>query len=157
MSPSRGIEQAIGRCHRLLQRRMRSTEEVRRYLLAAGFPTDIVDSALTALTRQGLLDDEAFAKAWTESRREHRPRSSLLIQKELREKGIAADLASRATSDMDDEAVASRLAQRRAAQMSGLDRTTFLRRLARYLYSRGFSHATVARALAHIGTPDNVS
>jgi regulatory protein len=136
---------------------MRSTEEVRRHLLAGGFPDSVIEEALARLSQQGLLDDDAFARAWTESRRLHRPRSRGLIRKELREKGITLEVADRATADIEDDATALELARRHAAHLTGLDRTTFLRRLSRYLYARGFSHATVARVLARLGTQGDVS
>ncbi|HHE41114.1 MAG TPA: regulatory protein RecX, partial [Dehalococcoidia bacterium] len=106
MAPRHGIEQAMERSYRLLQHRMRSTAEIRRSLQAAGFPTRVVEEAISRLLQQGLLDDDAFARSWSESRQAFRPRSRRLIRKELRDKGIAPELADRLTEGIDDDVVA---------------------------------------------------
>ncbi|MFW6103149.1 MAG: regulatory protein RecX [Chloroflexota bacterium] len=157
MVHNKDISQALARSYRLLQHRMRSTSEVRTRLLRAGFTEDVVEEVLETLTRQELLDDEAFARSWTDERRNLNPRSSSLIQKELRAKGVASELVAQVTEDIDDDEAALELAQHRAESMSGMDRSTFLRRLSRYLYNRGFAHATVARALMRVEQSRNVS
>lgn len=157
MVRNKDIHQALARSYRLLQHRMRSTSEVRARLLHAGFTEDVVEEVVDTLTRQALLDDEAFARSWTDERRRLNPRSSSLIRKELRDKGVAPELVTRVTGDIDDDEVALELAQHRAESMRGMDRSTFLRRLSRYLYNRGFAHATVARALIRVEQSRNVS
>ncbi len=157
MARNKDINHALARSYRLLQHRMRSTSEVHNRLLHAGFTEDVVEEVLDTLTRQALLDDEAFARSWTDERRNLNPRSSSLIRKELRDKGVAPELVARATEDIDDDEVALELAHHRAKSMSDMDRSTFLRRLSRYLYNRGFAHATVARALMRVEQSRNVS
>ena len=50
--------------------------------------TDLVDGAIERLLELGILDDEAFARAWVESRDRARPRGERAIREELRLKGI---------------------------------------------------------------------
>lgn len=73
---------------RFLEARSRSVDEVRRRLTAAGYRTDLVDGAIERMTELGMLDDEAFARAWVESRDRARPRGERALQNELRLKGI---------------------------------------------------------------------
>ena len=54
----------------------------------AGYRPDLVDGAIARLTELGMLDDEAFARAWVESRDRARPRGERAIREELRLKGI---------------------------------------------------------------------
>jgi regulatory protein len=74
---------------RFLETRSRSIAEVRRRLGSAGYRLDLVESAVTRLTDLGVLDDDAFARAWVGSRDRARPRGERALRDELRQKGIA--------------------------------------------------------------------
>lgn len=73
---------------RFLEIRSRSVAEVRRRLTSAGYQTDLIEGAIERMTELGMLDDEAFARAWVESRDRARPRGERAIREELRLKGI---------------------------------------------------------------------
>lgn len=73
---------------RFLEVRPRSIAEVRRRLAGAGYRSDLVEGAIERMTELGMLDDEAFARAWVESRDRARPRGERAIREELRLKGI---------------------------------------------------------------------
>jgi regulatory protein len=98
---------------RFLEARARSIGEVRRRLTSTGYRPDLVEGAITRLGELGMLDDEAFARAWVESRDRARPRGERALADELRLRGvdravIVAALderreASAATESDDDE------------------------------------------------------
>ncbi len=73
---------------RFLEVRARSVAEVRRRLTSAGYQPDLVEGAVERLLDLGLLDDEAFARAWVESRDRARPRGERAIRQELGLKGV---------------------------------------------------------------------
>ena len=73
---------------RFLESRSRSVAEVQRRLTGAGYRADLVDAAIERLLELGMLDDEAFARAWVESRDRARPRGERAIRQELAQKGI---------------------------------------------------------------------
>jgi regulatory protein len=73
---------------RFLEARSRSVAEVRRRLNGAGYRADLVEGAIERMTELGMLDDEAFARAWVESRDRARPRGERAIREELRLKGV---------------------------------------------------------------------
>jgi regulatory protein len=73
---------------RFLEARSRSVAEVRRRLSTAGYRVELVDGVIAKLLEFGMLDDEAFARAWVESRDRSRPRGERAIRDELRLKGI---------------------------------------------------------------------
>ncbi|MFL5683991.1 MAG: regulatory protein RecX [Chloroflexota bacterium] len=73
---------------RFLEVRSRSVTEVRRRLTTAGYAPSLVEDAVTRLLELGLLDDEAFARAWIESRDRSRPRGERAIRQELGLKGV---------------------------------------------------------------------
>jgi regulatory protein len=73
---------------RFLEARSRSVAEVRRRLGRAGYRTDLVEAAIVRMTELGMLDDEAFGKAWVESRDRARPRGEIALRRELALKGV---------------------------------------------------------------------
>ena len=73
---------------RFLEARSRSVQEVRRRLTGTGYRADLVDAAIARMLELGMLDDEAFARAWVESRDRARPRGERAIRAELGLKGV---------------------------------------------------------------------
>lgn len=104
---------------RFLEARPRSSAEVRRRLSGAGYRDELVEGAIAKLLEFGVLDDQALARMWVESRDRARPRGERAIRQELIQKGIEREtielvlsersesaLASASTSETGDEAVA---------------------------------------------------
>ncbi len=81
---------------RYLEVRPRAAGEVRRHLVAAGYPPSLVEATIVRLTDAGYLDDEAFARAWMESRDRSRPRGEAALRRELLARGVDADVVGRA-------------------------------------------------------------
>jgi len=73
---------------RFLEARARSVAEVRRRLGDAGYRAVLVDGAIARLLDLGMLDDEAFARGWVESRDRARPRGEIALRRELALKGV---------------------------------------------------------------------
>jgi regulatory protein len=94
-------------------------------LLKLGYPEPLVDEVLVRLIEMSYLDDEAFARAWVESRDRSRPRGSAGLKRELMLKGVSRDtidtvLAERERAAPDDDpdmAAARALLARRAAAL----------------------------------------
>jgi regulatory protein len=92
---------------RFLEARQRSVAEVRRRLTTTGYREDLIAVALERLGDLGVLDDQAFASLWVESRDRARPRGERVLRQELRLKGIdsetiAATLEERSIVPDDD-------------------------------------------------------
>ena len=79
---------------RFLEARSRSADEVRRHLIQAGYRAELVESAVARLLELGMLDDQAFARMWVESRDRARPRSESVLRRELAQKGIDRELTA---------------------------------------------------------------
>jgi regulatory protein len=73
---------------RFLEARSRSVAEVRRRLTRAGYRAELVEGAIQRLGDLGMLDDEAFGRAWVESRDRARPRGEIALRRELALKGV---------------------------------------------------------------------
>jgi len=92
---------------RFLEARSRSVHEVRRRLGGAGYQTELIEGAITRMTELGMLDDEAFARTWVESRDRARPRGERAIREELRIKGIDRETIDVVLGERRDRAVAA--------------------------------------------------
>ena len=86
---------------RFLEVRPRSIDEVRRRLRDAGYRPDLVVAAIERLTDLGMLDDEAFARAWVESRDRARPRGERALRSELRRKGVVDSIVTEVLGERD--------------------------------------------------------
>jgi regulatory protein len=138
--------------------RPRSRAEVERRLARRGFSEAAVAVAIERLERWHYLDDDAFARAWIESRAEHQPRGRRLIQQELREKGVAREVVEQALEEieLDEYPAALELARKRARSLRGEAPLVRRRRLAGYLQRRGYGWDVVSRVLdALLGDEDD--
>jgi regulatory protein len=139
---------------RFLGARPRSEAEVRRRLARAGHAPEAIEPVLAQLRKRGLLDDAAFADYWLAQRHQFRPRGQRLLQAELRQHGVAAELASSAAATASDSAAedAYRAALKRARQLSAAyaDERTFRARLGQHLARRGFDWDTITATVERL-------
>lgn len=144
---------------RFLESRARSTTEVRRRLAGAGYRPELVDGAMARLVELGMLDDEAFARSWIESRDRARPRGEHALRRELQLKGvdrtvIDALLAGRAetaaegggVTSADDDAAARLLARHARALDRVVDPRARRQRAYALLARHGFDPETCSSA-----------
>jgi regulatory protein len=139
--------QAYDAALRLLAYRPRSEREMRQRLARRGIEAPLIDETLARLRRHGYLNDEAFARLWTESRQAASPRSRRLIRSELLAKGVRSETATAAVSDVEDEDAAYRAASRRLRAFPLDDFEAFKRRLGGFLLRRGFSFDVTRRTV----------
>ncbi len=136
---------AMAAALRLLGHRARSVAELRTRLLRQDYSPAIVERVVARLKELGYLDDAAFAQRWVETRQRTSPRGTLLLQRELRQHGIAGHVAEQAVAAAagDAYAQARRAAAPRLARLARTDFETFARRLGGFLTRRGFPAGVV--------------
>jgi regulatory protein len=139
--------QAYEAALRLLSYRPRSEREMRQRLARRGIEKPLIGETLARLRRKGYLNDESFARYWTESRQAANPRSQRLIRSELFLKGISSHTADAAVADVDDEDAAYRAASRRLHSFPPDDFEVFQRRLGGFLLRRGFPYAVTRHTI----------
>ncbi len=144
---------------RLLSYRQRSEREMWDALRSRGIPEAIAGETLDRLRQLRLLDDQAFAEAWTESRQRNRPRGKRMLLAELAQKGIERELAQTSVAAIDEEAAALRAGRKRSRTLGGLEFREFRRRLGDFLARRGFGYevceAAVKQLWAEVGGSDD--
>jgi regulatory protein len=151
---------------RLLEVRSRTVTDLRARLTRSGYPVGLVEATTDRLIELGLLDDEAYARGWLESRDRGRPRGERVLRQELRLRGVPGDLAAAALDERRaagaaagkesepgsaDETAAINLLERRAAALARVADPRVRRQRAYALLARnGFDPDVAGRVAARI-------
>lgn len=135
----------------------RSRKELADRLAKRNVPDEVATRLLDRFTEVGLIDDEAFARAWIASRQPGKGLAGRALAQELRRKGIDDEIVREAVAEIDaedEEAAARALVAKKMRSLRNVDRTTATRRLvamlARKGYSSGLAFAVVRDALDEV-------
>jgi regulatory protein len=126
----------------------RSRSELAGKLAKKRVPDDLAERLLDRFEEVGLVDDQAFARAWVQSRQPGKGLARRALAQELRRKGVDDEVARVALDevDPDDEVEAARrLVRRRLRSTAGLGL------LARKGYPAGVCFRVVREELAALG------
>lgn len=139
---------------RSLERRSFSTGELRRRLRQKGHPPAAIEFAIQRATEHRLLDDQAFALNFVQSRA-GRGRGPARLRQDLRALAVPeafVEAALKAQWPEPDTALdlAEHLAARRARQLGPIPRDVKRRRLLGFLARRGFSGSRVVELVRRI-------
>lgn len=127
---------------RQLTDRPRSRAELAAALARKRVPEEVAAGLLDRFSEVGLIDDEAFARTWVDSRRRGRGLAPRALAVELRRKGVDDEIVAEVLAEVDPQTErreAHRLVQKRLRTMEGLDETTKIRRLTAMLARKGYS------------------
>jgi regulatory protein len=149
---------ALEMCLRLLTAAPRTRAQLDQALRRRGVPQQAADAALDRLTRAGLIDDAAFARAWVDTRHRGRGLARRALTAELRQRGVDEGDVRAAVADLgpDQEAAAARrLVEAKLAATRGRPLAMRMRRLtgllARKGYPAGMSYRVIREALEQEG------
>ena len=150
------LEKAKQRAIGLIAYRPRSVKEVRDRLKKAGADESTIASVVEAMKTAGLLDDEAFSKAWVESRVRANPRSKRMIAWELKHKGVSSEVIESALAEANDEEAAYRAAQKRWPRVKALAPRERRHKLSEHLARNGFDFRTIEDVIVKLETDEAV-
>ncbi len=123
-----------------LSHRPRSEHELHMHLRRKGIPDEIIETTLRRLKGAQLVNDQAFAQQWVESRVEHRPRSSKALAYELRAKGVPEEIIAQVLAPLDDAQLALKAARLYTRRLEGLPRDIYRQKMIAHLAQKGFSY-----------------
>ncbi|MFA5079387.1 MAG: regulatory protein RecX [Dehalococcoidia bacterium] len=134
-----------------IEYRPRSEAEVHRHLMfKRRFSDESINRAIARLKKLKLIDDATFSEMWARERVSHRHKSSLMIKRELMQKGVDGSIIQRVTGGIDDEANALRAGVSKARRLKDLEYTEFYKRLAAYLSRKGYGADLVKGVVARL-------
>jgi regulatory protein len=146
--PGRRLERALELAYRHLNRRDRTTAQMRRHLASRGVDEPAIDEAVAALVRERHLDDARYARAFAEDRRALDGWGPERIERVLLAAGIdpdlvAATLGARDASDDLDAAMTLLRRRRREAPTTDRERERALGLLVRKGYELELAYEAV--------------
>ena len=133
-----------------LRRSALSIAEVRSVLAEHGLDDAEVEEWIERYERLGYLDDARLAEQLVHVNGARRGRGSGAILRELARRGVDDSAARAAVGELDpdiERTNALAIAERRARQLTGLDRQTAERRLSAFLQRRGYPGDIVREAV----------
>ena len=128
----------------------RSRAELEQRLARKKVPDDVAGRLLDRFEQVGLVDDEAFARSWVQSRQPGKGLARRALAQELRRKGVDDETARAVLDevDPDDEEQAARaLVRRKLRSLASVDRDTAIRRLSGMLARKGYSSGVAFRVV----------
>jgi regulatory protein len=165
---------ARDQCIRLLAVRPRTRSELETALRRSGYDDDVISEVLDRYSDVGIIDDEAFAKAWVTSRHHSKGLAKRALAGELRRKGVSDDDVGVALDELDGDAEADtaralvdrrlRVERRRPpgddADAARKAQAALVRKLvgmlARKGYPSGLAYRVVKEAMAGDGDADGL-
>lgn len=148
--PADPEERARALCLRLLTGTPRTRKQLADAMRRREIPEEVAEHVLERFQDVGLIDDEAFANAWVESRHRGRGLARRALAQELRTRGVDNELIGRAVEQLDsgqEELAARALVDRRLGATRGLERDKRIRRLAGMLARKGYSEGVALRVV----------
>lgn len=134
--------------------RAKSRGELFNHLKKRGIAEDIANAVLYRLQEQGLVNDEEFARSWSESRQRTKKLSKRAIVNELRGKGIDGDIIEIVACEIDEDRehdLALELASRKLRPIAHLDTDLIRRRIQGALARRGFASGLINSVMRELG------
>lgn len=153
MSDEKLVQRAKNVLLHQLSRSMKTEHQLRQVLAKREIPQEVADSVILRFTEAQLIDDGAFARAFVASRIACGGKSRATIRRELKQRGVADDLAAEALEGLDREAeaeLAVNLAKKRMNALASYDREVRYRRLQGFLARRGFDSEIIRRTLSEV-------
>jgi regulatory protein len=148
-------EGALRSALRSLARRAHARNDLDRRLRRKEHPPAAITIALDRLTDQGLIDDEAYARGYVETRAA-RGRGPMRVKRDLMAMGVERSIVDLALGtawpkEVEPEELARTLAAKRLKQLgTKLPRQALRRRLIQYLGRRGFGGSTAGKVVGEV-------
>lgn len=160
----KGKQEIRRRALLLLEQRGRSRSELRDRLLRLEFDSTLIEDVLDDFAECKLVDDALFASEWVRQRHQRSGKSRVVLDRELKSKGIATNYREAALaqiSEEDEAEVAKRIAAKKANSIKEVphdlqQRNKHLRRIVGMLARRGFSEV-YSYAIAQAALDDRIN
>lgn len=138
--------------YRILGRRLHSYKELERKLASRKYDKALIKQVLDDLLSNLYLDDERFAREYSEEKLKKKMLGMSRIKLELREKGVSQDIIERILSEnsaSDETENALKLAEKKLSSLKGrnLDKMKLNQRLYSFLASKGFNYDLIKTVL----------
>lgn len=144
------LEKARGYAFLLLKFRLRSEKEITQRLKEKKFDEQVIKETIEFLKERKFIDDQAFAKAWIESRI-RKPLGLRRLRQELSLKGIDMKIIDAELEEVKKDYIeidiVKKIVRERFEKLKGIQAQKAKPRLYAYLLRRGYSSEIVREVL----------
>ncbi len=150
-------ERLVNAAIRFVSYRPRSERELRDFLAkkltkwkVSG--EGLLNKVLARMGDLGYIDDKKFARWWVEQRNTFRPKGTVLLVRELYQKGVSRDLIEEVLSKSkgSEKEIAKALVEKKLKFIKHLSKLDTKKKLYGFLGRRGFSSETIARVVDEV-------
>ncbi|MEU7743825.1 recombination regulator RecX [Nonomuraea sp. NPDC049158] len=137
-------------CLRLLTMAPKTRAQLAEALRKRDVPDEAAETVLDRFSELGLINDEAFAEAWVDSRHHGRGLAKRALAAELRHRGVDSETVNEAVDRLEPDQeleTARRLVERKLSSTRGLDPQVRTRRLAGMLARKGYAPGLAFRVI----------
>lgn len=142
------IRLLVERCYRFIMIRPRTEREMQQYLSKKTKSETIAHKVLIILIDKKLINDEAFARWWVESRSEFKQKGAYALRQELAQKGVNKDTIELvlAQEQIDEDTLAVKALRSKTRAFDIPDREKRFQKAISFLQRRGFSYSIAKKA-----------
>ena len=151
---NKGYDKLLQYGLRLFTKKRYTTCEIQKKLTAYakkrdGIDDEFVDGVVERLKELGYLDDEQFVEDYASHCVRVRPRGRILIERELKFKGLPKDLIEKGFEkvEIDEETVAFDLLGKRLKRWLKYSKYEQKNKAYQFLYSKGFNRDAIYKAI----------
>lgn len=134
-----------------LSYRMRSEKEVSHYLRKKGYQRETINKVLEKLHHYDFVNDEAFAKAFLQSKKNTTMTGPIIIKQQLAQKGVSNDVINRIIMEFDKEDQVEKaisLIEKKLPTLTKYSTKQKREKVAQYLLQKGYPFSVIEEALA---------
>ncbi|GMT43112.1 MAG: regulatory protein RecX [bacterium] len=146
--------QAMNAACKMLAYRDRSVHEIRKKLAQKRFGNDdLISRVVERLIANGLLDDEKFARIYSESLARNKKVGPRYIKHALAKKGLGGELVQRTVEDLfadpdaEGKEIENLMEKKLMTFKKNLTPTGRKKRVYNFLVGRGFTHPAIMQAI----------
>lgn len=143
------IQKTLDKLLRFAMIRPRSEKEVFDYFKRKKIHESLHKKFIDKLKYLELLDDFKFAKWWVEERQSFRPKPKIILNNELRAKGIKKEIIDQVLGEevVDEEKIARKLIEKKSFKWQGMPDREAYQKKAKFLANKGFSWDVIEKVL----------
>lgn len=147
------VNKAYNQALNYLGYRMRATKEIRTYLKEKEIDEEQIDFIVDKLTKDKLLDDQAFSEAYVRTKKNTLLKGPNSIKQELRQKGIDQEIIEEALNHFSEDEQVEKLTvwlEKQANKSTNQSKRQHEQKLIQQLMQKGFKQGTILQALSDI-------
>ena len=131
--------------------RMRTEKEIEDRLISEDYGEEVRQKVMDFLKKYNYVNDREYCEKYIRETMKLRPKGSYLIKTELKNRGVAEEVAEEAVrrAGIDELSVAEQLLEKKYEGFADMDNKE-LSRVYGYLQRRGFSYGVIKEAVADL-------